>query len=242
MTLVFGDCLEEMKNIPDNSIDLILCDLPYGTTSCKWDVVIPFDELWLNYKRISKKTTPILLFGNEPFSSNLRISNIKDYKYDWYWEEERPTNIMQIKKRPGKTIETISVFYEDTCEYYPQMIKHDGPLRSNKIKNGKLGLLVDSQNRVPTEYNDTGYRYPTQTLKYKRDVLTSNLHPTQKPVALLEFLIKTYTKEDSIVLDNCMGSGSTGEACNNTNREFIGIEKDKNYFNIAKKRLIKPFN
>jgi DNA modification methylase len=237
--LIFGNCLDEMKNLEPNSIDMILCDLPYGTTSCLWDIIIPFDELWKCYKYVMKNNTPIVLFGIEPFSSHLRLSNLEMFKYDWYWEKERATNIMQMKRRAGKTIETISVFYNEQCLYNPQMIKHDGPLRSNKIKNGKLGSLVDSNKNKPNEYVDSGYRYPTQNLKFKRDILTSNLHPTQKPVALLEYLIKTYTKEGDLVLDNCMGSGSTGEACLNTNRDFIGIENDKTYFDIAYKRLNK---
>lgn len=178
-----------------------------------------------------------MLFGNEPFSSLLRCSNLEWYKYDIYWEKERLTNIQQVKRRVGKTVETISVFYKKQCTYNPQMIKHDGSLVSNKVKNGKLGLLTDGGNKAVKEYVDTGYRYPTQVWKFKRDCLTSNLHPTQKPVALLEELIKTFSNPNDVVLDNCMGSGSTGVACINTNRNFIGIELDKKYFDIAKRRL-----
>ena len=163
---------------------------------------------------------------------------MKDYRYDIYWEKERITNIMQVKKRVGKTVETISVFYKNQPIYNPQMVKYDGPKRSNKVKNGKLGKLIDDANdKKVTEYNDTGLRYPTQVWKFKRDILTSNLHPTQKPVALLEELIKTFTNEGDTVLDNCMGSGSTGVACVGTNRNFIGIELDKTYFDIAKNRI-----
>lgn len=145
---------------------------------------------------------------------------------------------MQVKKRVGKNIETISVFYKNQCTYNPQMIKYDGPKRSNKVKNGKLGKLVDdNNNKLVKEYVDNGTRYPTQVWKFKRDILTSNLHPTQKPVALLEELIKTFSNENDTVLDNCMGSGSTGVACKNTNRNFIGIELDKNFSKIAKRRL-----
>lgn len=233
-----GDCLQQMRNIPDNSIDLILCDLPYGTTKCFWDVVIPFDKLWDQYKRVLKENGVVLLFGQEPFSSLLRCSNLNMYKYDIYWEKERLTNIMQVKKRVGKTVETISVFYEKQPTYNPQMIEYNGPKRGNKVKNGKLGLLVDDSNsKKVKEYHDNGYRYPTQVWKFKRDTLKSNLHPTQKPVALLEQLIKTFTNENDTVLDNCMGSGSTGVACINTNRNFIGIELDENYYRIAKRRL-----
>lgn len=233
-----GDCLQQMQNIPDNSIDLILCDLPYGTTKCVWDVVIPFDKLWDQYKRVLKENGAVLLFGQEPFSSLLRCSNLNMYKYDIYWEKERLTNIMQVKNRVGKTVETISVFYKKQPTYNPQMIEYNGPKRGNKVKNGKLGVLVDDSNsKKVKEYHDNGYRYPTQVWKFKRDTLKSNLHPTQKPVALLEQLIKTFTNENDTVLDNCMGSGSTGVACINTNRNFIGIELDENYYKIAKRRL-----
>ena len=236
--LLHGDCIEIMQNIPDGSIDLILCDLPYGTTKCSWDVIIPFDNLWEQYNRLIKEDGAIVLFGQEPFSSLLRCSNLKDYKYDIYWEKERLTNIMQVKKRVGKTVETISVFYKNQCTYNPQMVKYDGPKRTNKVKSGKLGKLIDdNNNKLVKEYIDNGTRYPTQVWKFKRDTLTSNLHPTQKPVALLEELIKTFSNEGDTVLDNCMGSGSTGVACKNTNRNFIGIELDINYFNIAQERL-----
>lgn len=243
INLYNGDCLEIMKDIPDKSIDLILCDLPYGTTKCSWDIIIPFDKLWDCYKRILKENGCIILFGQEPFSSLLRLSNLDWYKYDIYWEKERLTNIMQVKKRPGKTIETISIFYKNQPTYNPQMIKYDGPLRSNKVKNGKIGKLIDdSNNKKVIEYKDTGYRYPTQLWKFKRDTLKSNLHPTQKPVALLEELIKTYSNEGDLILDNCMGSGSTGVACINTGRNFIGIELDRKYFEIAEQRIKKDLN
>lgn len=235
-----GDCLEVMKTIPDKSVDLVLCDLPYGTTSCSWDVMIPFDLLWEQYLRIIKDTTPILLFGQEPFSSLLRISNLEMYKYDWYWEKERLTNVVQVKKRPGKVIETISVFYKKSPTYNPQMSQYTGPKRSNSVKHGKLGKLVDDGENKVIEYEDIGLRYPTQLLKFNRDILTSNFHPTQKPVALLEHLIRTYTHARDVVLDNCMGSGSTGVAAVNANRDFIGIELDAQYFEIAKTRIFNP--
>lgn len=237
MNLIQCDCLIEMNKIPDKSIDLILCDLPYGTTKCTWDVIIPFDDLWKQYNRIIKDNGAILLFGIEPFSSFLRLSNLDDYKYDLYWKKERPTNIFQLKKRAGKVIETISVFYKNQPTYNPQMIEYKGKKRTNKIKNGKLGNLIDSSNKKPKEYKDNGLRYPNQVLEFKRDILTSNLHPTQKPVDLLEYLIKTYSNESDVVLDNCMGSGSTAIACINTNRDFIGIEKDEKFFNIAQERI-----
>jgi len=237
LKLIQGDCLEEMKNIKDKSIDLILCDLPYGTTKCKWDIVLPFDELWAEYNRVIKDHGAILLFGTEPFSSKLRLSNIKDYKYDIYWEKERLTNIAQVKRRVGKTVETISIFYKSQCTYNPIMTKYNGPKRTNKVKDGKLGILTDSQTKKVKEYTDTGYRYPTQVWKYKRDCLTENFHPTQKPVKLLEDLIKTFSNENDWVLDNCMGSGSTGVACVETGRNFIGIELDSEYFKTAERRI-----
>ena len=231
------DCLEGMKNIDDGSIDCIICDLPYGTTKCKWDVVIPFDKLWEQYNRIIKDDGAIVLFGQEPFSSLLRISNLKAYKYDIYWQKERITNIMQVKKRVGKNVETISVFYNKQCTYNPQMVEYTGVKRTNKIKYGKLGTLVDDKNKTPHEYIDNGLRYPTQIWKFKRDILTNNIHPTQKPLALYEQLIKTYSNENDLILDNCCGSGTIAIAAMNTNRHYIGFEIDKNFFDLAEKRI-----
>lgn len=235
--LLNEDCLSAMETIETHSIDCIITDLPYGTTKCQWDIILPFEELWKHYKRITKPNGAILLFGQEPFSSILRLSNLKDYKYDIYWEKERLTNVNQVKKRVGKTIETISVFYSQQPTYNPQMIKYDGPRRSNKVKNGKISFLSDTKEHIVKEYNDTGWRYPTQVWHFKRDCLTSNLHPTQKPVALLEELIKTFSNENDIILDSCMGSGSTGIAAIKNHRSFIGIEKDANYYEIASKRI-----
>ena len=232
-----GDCIEIMKKIPDNFINCVICDLPYGTTKCTWDIIIPFDELWNEYHRICKPDASIILFGQEPFSSLLRVSNLEDYKYDIYWEKERLTNINQVKRRVGKTVETISVFYKKQCTYNPQMQIYTGPLRTNKVKNGKLGKLTDDNMKPVFEYHDNGTRYPTQVWKYKRDCLTSNLHPAQKPLALIEELVKTFSNENDFVLDNCMGSGTTGVACKNLSRNFIGIEKDENYFIMAKERI-----
>lgn len=231
------DCFNIFPSIPDKSIDLILCDLPYGTTACSWDAILPFDKLWGQYNRIIKDNGAIVLFGQEPFSSYLRVSNIKDYKYDIYWEKERLTNIQQVKKRVGKTVECISVFYKKQCTYNPQMSDYTGPKRTNKIGSGKLGTLTDNGNKKPIEYNDTGKRYPTQVWKFQRDILTSNLHPTQKPIKLLEEIIKTFSNEGETVLDNCMGSGTCGVACKNLNRNFIGVEKEEKYYNIAKERI-----
>lgn len=241
-TLYNGDCLEIMKSFANDSIDCVICDLPYGTTKCNWDTIIPFDMLWEQYNRIVKDNGAIVLFGQEPFSSYLRISNISNYRYDIYWQKERLTNIQQVKNRVGKDVECISIFYKKQCTYNPQMVDYFGPKRKNKIGNGKIGLLSDTGNKKPFEYNDTGKRYPTQIWKFKRDILTSNLHPTQKPVELLRTLIKTFSNENDIILDNCMGSGSTGVACLLENRRFIGIELDETYFNVAKERIEKYVN
>ena len=235
-----GDCLEVMQQLIDRGVKVnaIITDPPYGTTKCKWDTVIPFDKMWECLKKLRKDDTPILLFGNEPFSSFLRASNISEYKYDWYWQKERATNIFQLKKRPAKVIENISVFYKSSPNYTPQMTIYEGTKRTNKVKDGKLGNLIDSGNKKPKEYEDKGVRYPLQVLQFKRDILTSNLHPTQKPLALMEYLVKTYTNEGETVLDFTMGSGSTGVACKNLNRNFIGIELDENYFKIAERRIL----
>jgi DNA modification methylase len=239
--LLHGDCLELMKTIPDESVDMVLCDLPYGTTACKWDSVIPFDKLWEQYNRVIKDNGAIVLFGSEPFSSSLRLSNLDWYKYDLYWTKEKPTNFFQLKKRFGKLTENICVFYKKQCTYNPQMVKHEGKPVTNNPK-GKHESIITGVNKEVLPYKDNGYRYPCDILKFRREILGTTVHPTQKPVALLEYLIKTYTDEGMLVLDNTMGSGSTGVACVNTNRKFIGIEMDENYFNIACDRIEDAIN
>ena len=231
MILLQGDCLELMKQVPDKSIDLILCDLPYGTTKCKWDTVIPFDKLWEQYNRIIKDNGAIVLFGNEPFSSQLRLSNLKNYKYDWVWDKKRGSNFATVKIRPFNSFENIMVFYKKQPTYNPQMWKST----PYTCKQGYVGEAKQTglyRDDVITVNN--GDRYPLTILSFSKE---TGLHPTQKPVALLEYLIKTYTNEGDIVLDNCMGSGSTGVACVNTNREFIGMELDEKYYKIACERL-----
>ena len=230
--LILGDCLEEMQNIPDKSIDMILCDLPYGTTQCKWDSIIPFDSLWEQYNRVIVDNGAIVLFGSEPFSSMCRTSNIKQYKYDWVWDKKQAGNVLNAKRQPLKTFENIMVF--NTKTYYPIMRK--GKLR----KKGGLNKQPEITGKVKldyTTYNDE--YYPTAILEFSNANKRNKLHPTQKPVELLEYLIKTYTNEGETVLDNCMGSGSTGVACVNTGRNFIGIELDEKYFYIAKDRIDK---
>ena len=228
-----GDCLELMNNIPDKSVDMILCDLPYGTTACKWDTIIPFEALWGGYERVIKDNGAICLFGSEPFSTELRHSNLKMFKYDWVWEKEQGANFMLCKYQPYKVHEIISVFSKKTHNYYPQMTEGK-PYISGKGNSGEITRCVT---KVQTKNNGT--RYPRSIQKFSTDKAKGSLHPTQKPVALLEYLIKTYTNKNEIVLDNCMGSGSTGVACVNTDRKFIGIELDNTYFEIAKERINK---
>lgn len=238
MQLYQGDCLEVMKQIPDKSVDMILCDLPYGTTACSWDTIIPFDKLWEQYKRIIKDNGAILLFGQEPFSSQLRVSNLQMYRYDWVWQKERFSNVLCVKWMPGKIHENICVFYKKKPTFNPQMQNRTGKeVKPNKVKFGKIGTLICSSGLTPKTYIDNGKRYPTTIIRFSRDILKSTLHPTQKPVALCEYLIKTYTNAGETVLDNCMGSGTTGVACKHLNRNFIGIELDPNYFGIAKTRI-----
>ena len=239
--LLHGDCLELMKKIPDKSIDMILCDLPYGTTACKWDVVIHFEPLWKQYNRIIKDNGAIVLFGTEPFSSKLRISNIKHYKYDLYWVKQKPVNFLQLKRRFGKTTETISIFYKKQPTYNPQKIRVSDTVRIRKTHSpGTVSASITAAmgNFVPfQEYRDDGTRYPTDILRYNRVNEGDTIHPAQKPVKLLEMLVRTFTNEGDIVLDNCMGSGSTGVACIKTKRKFIGMELDKHYFDVAVNRI-----
>ena len=230
INLIQGDCLEKMKEIPDKTIDMILCDLPYGTTQNKWDSVIPLDIIWEQYKRIIKDNGAIALFAQTPFDKVLGISNLKMLKYEWIWEKEQGTGFLNAKKMPLKNHENILIFYKKPPIYNPQMKKGKPYTLERNTFTVNYGKQVDM---VRTE--NTGERYPLTILKFKRD--KEKLHPTQKPVALLECLIKTYTNEGEIVLDNCMGSGSTGIACLRTNRNFIGIEKDDKYFDMAYNRI-----
>ena len=225
-----GDCLELMKEIPDKSIDMILCDLPYGTTRNKWDSVIPLNKLWKQYERIIKDNGAIVLFSQMPFSAELVHSNLKLFKYEWIWQKDNGTGFLNAKKMPLKIHENILVFYKKLPLYNPQMRTGFKPY---KCKQGRHSTNYGAyeQGHI-TESN--GERYPIDIIEFKKD---SGLHPTQKPVELLEYLINTYTNEDDVVLDNCMGSGSTGVACINTNRDFIGYELNEEYFNIAQNRL-----
>lgn len=230
-----GDCLELMKNIADNSVDMILTDPPYGTTACKWDSVIPFEPMWEQLNRIIKPNGAICLFGSEPFSSALRMSNIKSFKYDWIWEKHRPSGSMLCKKQPLRNVEIISCFYNGQCKYNPQMQETKRVKEKERIVN--KGEIVGFQKQKRT-FDNNGLAYPRQIIKFANSNYKS-IHPTQKPVGLLEYLIRTYTNEVDTVLDFTMGSGSTGVACVNTGRKFIGIELDKGYFEIAKERIEK---
>ena len=237
-----GDCIAVMKQLISEGVkvDCIITDLPYGTTPCPWDVIIPFEDMWGCINKIIKPNGAVVLFGQEPFSSLLRVSNIKNYKYDWIWKKERLTNVFQVKRRPGKVVENISVFYKKQPTYNPQKTKYEGLLRSNKIgDNAGFSITqTGSGGLKPTEYIDDGTRYPLQIIECNRDSMyDTKFHPTQKPVSLLEYLIKTYTNEGETVLDFTMGSGSTGVACKNLNRNFIGIELNEEYYNISHKRI-----
>jgi site-specific DNA-methyltransferase (adenine-specific) len=237
--LIHGDCLEEMKKIPDKSIDLVLTDPPYGTTACKWDSVIPFEPMWAELKRVRKDNAAICLFGSEPFSSALRMSNIKEFKYDWVWQKHRPIGMLNAKHQPMRNHEIISLFYAKKINYFPIKEK-----RKTEIKEGFKAKVYSKNCEVFGKHNDTEFkkidklRYPA-TVQSFSNIISKNerFAPTQKPIALLEYLIKTYTLEGETVLDFTMGSGSTGVACKNLGRKFIGIEKDEKYFEIAKQRI-----
>ena len=225
-----------MKNIPDNSVDLILCDLPYGTTACKWDNIIPFEPLWEQYNRVIKNNGAVVLFSAQPFTTKLIHSNLKKFRYCWYWKKNNATGGIFCKYQPMRCIEDICVFYNKMPTYNPQGLTK---LDSVKIQYPKKSSIY-SKKKNPSYQMYTGY--PKHILEFN-NVSAGEIryHPTQKPVELLEYLIKTYTNEGDIVLDNCMGSGSTGVACVNTGRKFIGIELDNKYFNIAKGRINNAF-
>ena len=234
INLIHGDCLELMKNIPDGSVDMILTDPPYGTTACKWDSVIDFDLMWVELKRIIKPNGAIVLFGSEPFSSALRMSNIKQYKYDWVWDKKKSGNIFLAKHQPMKTFENILIFSKEKHHYFPIMKPRE---KIKKSKNYGTGEAIGGNRATEDKVYTYKEKYPIAILEFSNASQKGKVHPTQKPVALLEYLIKTYTQENETVLDFTMGSGSTGVACVNTSRSFIGIEMDEKYFAIAKSRI-----
>ena len=232
--LIKGDCLVEMKNIPDKSIDAIICDLPYGSTACKWDSVIPFDKLWEQYRRVIKKGGTIVLTASQPFTTNLIASNIEWFKYNLVWVKPQGVDPFMAKIRPLNNIEDVLIFCDGKTIYNPQKTKGK-PYSITRDKKQRIKETNGTVMRETTTVNG-GDRLPTRILEFKQE---KGLHPTQKPVALLEYLIKTYTNEGETVLDNCMGSGTTGVACVNLNRNFIGIEMDDKYFEIAQNRINK---
>lgn len=233
-----GDCLELMKEIPDGSIDMILCDLPYGTTQCKWDTVIPFDKLWVQYERIIKDNGAIVLTSQTPFDKVLGASNLKLLKYEWIWEKTQATGHLNSKKMPMKAHENILIFYKNTPTYNAQKTTgHTKKVSTAKHKRNSTTAQIYGKCDNFTDYSSTE-RYPRSIQIFASDKQKNSLHPTQKPVALFEYLIKTYTNEGDVVLDNCAGSGTTGEACINTNRKYILMEKEQKYFDIIIDRLM----
>jgi len=237
--LLQGDCLEVMKEIPDGSVDMILCDLPYGATACSWDTVIPFNLLWEQYHRVIKYNGAIVLNASQPFTSALIMSNIKQFKYTWTWLKNKKTGFLNAKKQPLRQVEDVVVFYRKQPTYNPQKTHGHKPVNSftkhtsdgDTLGKTKIGVTGGGQTD----------RYPTNVLSIpvvNNDNSNGDKHhPTQKPVELMEYLIKTYTNKEDVVLDNCMGSGTTGIACKRLNRSFIGIELDLEYFKIAEKRI-----
>lgn len=241
-TLKRGDCLDVMKSIPDGSVDMVLCDLPYGTTACKWDSVIPFEPLWEQYRRITKPNAAIVLTASQPFTTALIASNLNEFKYCWVWNKGVGVNFLHVKRQPLKVTEDVCVFYCKPPTYKPQKTAREKPIKkSNNNVGESSGFTVDGNNEkyVGRIYEDA---YPTVLLNFSsRSSGSRGLHPTQKPVPLMEYLIKTYTNEGDVVMDNCMGSGTTGVACMNTGRRFIGIEMDAGYFQIAQNRIMEAY-
>ena len=230
--LMKGDCLERMEEIESGSVDMVLADPPYGTTACKWDSVIPFPEMWERLNKLIKPNGAIVLFGSEPFSSALRMSNIKNYKYDWKWDKVIGSGFQVAKYKPMIRSEDVCIFGTGgKVNYYPIKIKRDKPIKGYAVNNSLSNPLANADKKVRT-YT---HKNPTNILEFKK--VKGTVHPTQKPVALMEYLIKTYTNEGETVLDFTMGSGTTGVACKNLGRDFIGIEMDEGYFKIAEDRI-----
>jgi len=232
MKLLLGDCLEILPTLPENSVDMVLCDPPYGTTACKWDSIISLDKLWEQYNRLCKEDGAMVFTASQPFATVLAGSNIKNFRYEWIWEKSQGTNPMNAKVMPLKSHENVLVFYRKKPTYNPQMW-FSKPYSGFSSDTAKIGEVYGKQQSKHRD-NPDGSRYPKTILKFKQE---KGLHPTQKPVALMEYLIKTYTNKGDTVLDNTMGSGTTGLACKNTERNFIGIELDKKYYEIAEDRL-----
>lgn len=230
--LYFGDCLDILPTIADNSVDMILCDLPYGATACKWDSIIPLDKLWNEYNRICKETAAMVFTAAQPFTTILASSNLDNFRYEWIWEKPQGTNPMNAKVMPLKSHENILVFYRKKPVYNPQMW-YSTPYSGFSSETSKIGEVYGSAKSKHKD-NPEGTRYPKTVLKYKQE---KGLHPTQKPVELMRYLIRTYSNKNNVILDNTMGSGTTGVASILENRDFIGIENDEKYFSIAKERI-----
>jgi len=230
--LRLGNCLEILPEIDDDSVDMLLVDLPYGTTACKWDTIIPLDQLWEQYNRVCKKNAAMVFTAQQPFTAVLASSNIKNLKYEWIWEKPQGTNPMNAKIMPLKSHENVLVFYREKPTYNPQMW-YSTPYGGFSSEESKIGEVYGGAKSKHRD-NPEGSRYPKSVQRWKQE---KGYHPTQKPVEMMEYLIKTYTNEGDTVLDNTMGSGTTGVACMNTHRNFIGIEMEDKYFNIAKDRI-----
>ncbi len=227
------DCIEGMKEIPDGSVDMVLCDLPYGITACTWDTIIPLELLWEQYRRITKKNAAVVLFCSEPFTSSLVQSNLREFKYKWIWQKEQGVNPLLAKKQPLNDIEEICVFYRAQCTYNPQY-KPGTPYKITRDRRPRNCEVNGHKFRETSTKND-GFRYPKRVLSFHRE---TGLHPTQKPVALCEYLIKTYSNPGETVLDNCMGSGTTAVAAIRSGRNYIGFELDPKYHAIAQRRAM----
>ena len=240
--LMQGDCLERMKEIPSGSVDMVLTDPPYGTTACAWDSIIPLDPMWEQLKRIIKPNGAIVMTASQPFTTTLIASNMKMFKYCWAWDKVLPRGHLNVKRQPLRVFEDIAVFYGSQPTYNPQKTTgHNRKIAHTKYEKTGIGEQVYGAEKRDTHYDSTE-RYPTGIIKISNASQSGKVHPTQKPVALMEYLIKTYTNEGETVLDFTFGSGTTGVACANTGRKFIGIELDLNYFNIALDRIERAHN
>jgi len=236
-TLYIGDCLEVMAGLPDASVDMILCDLPYGTTACKWDTVIPFEPLWAQYRRVAKRNAAIVLTASQPFTTALIASNMREFRYCWVWDKQVGRGHLVAKKRPMARHEDVAVFYRAAPSYLPQMVMKAKPEKGSAVERSRTticgGVTTGDKNATVMRTHS----YPQTILSIGSESNKGKSHPTQKPVALMEYLIRTYTREGETVLDNCMGSGTTGVACANLRRAFIGIEREVKYFDIACRRI-----
>jgi len=234
--LIRGDCLEEMGSLDENSVDMVLVDLPYGTTACKWDTVIPFDPLWANLKRLAKSNAAMVFTAGQPFTTALIASNLKEFRYCWVWDKQVGRGHLVAKKRPMAKHEDIAVFYRKPPIYVPQMTLKSKPEKGKAMESSRSQILGGCTTGRQESVIRT-HSYPTTIISIPSDPNKGKLHPTQKPVALMEYLISTYTEEGDMVLDCCMGSGSTGVAAIRTGRKFIGIEKDETYYDAARQRI-----